>query len=108
MSEELLKFPSLCLQYFKFITFLCEIFPEKVISLEPGLQENLVNSLQLGLTSLGVDNVFTLCCDFIQVLLIVNYSKTFSGNVQIVISLSVKGFFWYLIYGSLLRQLGNV
>jgi hypothetical protein len=67
MSEELLKFPSLCLQYFKFITFLCEIFPEKVISLEPGLQENLVNSLQLGLTSLGVDNVFTLCCDFIQV-----------------------------------------
>ena len=67
MSEDLLKFPSLCLQYFKFITFLCEIFPEKVISLEPGLQVNLVNSLQLGLTSLGVDSVFTLCCDFIQV-----------------------------------------
>jgi hypothetical protein len=67
MSEELLKFPSLCLQYFKFITFLCEIFPEKVISLEAGLQENLVNSLQLGLTTLGVDAVFILCCDFIQV-----------------------------------------
>ena len=67
MSEELLKFPSLCLQYFKFITFLCEIFPEKVTGLQPDLQQSLVNSLQLGLTSLGVDPVFSLCCDFIQV-----------------------------------------
>jgi len=68
MSEELLKFPSLCLQYFKCITFLCEIFPEKVTGLQPDLQQSLVNSLQLGLTSLGVDPVFSLCCDFIQVL----------------------------------------
>ena len=67
MSEELLKFPSLCLQYFKFITFLCEIFPEKVNGLQAELQQSLVNSLQLGLTSLGVDPVFSLCCDFIQV-----------------------------------------
>jgi len=68
MSEELLKFPSLCLQYFKFITFLCEIFPEKVTGLPSALQQSLVTSLHLGLTSLGVDPVFSLCCDFIQVL----------------------------------------
>jgi len=68
MSEELLKFPSLCLQYFKFITFLCEIFPEKVSGLQADLQQNLVSSLRLGLTSLGVDPVFSLCCDFVQVL----------------------------------------
>ena len=36
-------------------------------SLNPDLQKNLVASLELGLTTLGVDAVFTLCCDFIQV-----------------------------------------
>merc|ERR1711978_261811 len=68
MSAELLKFPNLCLQYFKTITFVCEIYPEKITSLDPGLQKNLVASLELGLAGLGVDAVFTLCCDFIQVL----------------------------------------
>jgi len=68
MSAELLKFPNLCLQYFKTITFVCEIYPEKVTTLNPDLQKNLVASLELGLTSIGVDTVYTLCCDFIQVL----------------------------------------
>jgi len=68
MSAELLKFPNLCLQYFKTITFVCEIYPEKITTLPPDLQKNLVASLELGLTSVGVDTVFTLCCDFIQVL----------------------------------------
>jgi len=68
MSAELLKFPSLCLQYFKTITFVCEIYPEKITSLNPDLQKNLVASLELGLTTVGVDTVYTLCCDFIQVL----------------------------------------
>ena len=31
------------------------------------VKKNLVASLELGLTALGVDAVFTLCCDFIQV-----------------------------------------
>ena len=39
----------------------------QVTSLNPDLQKNLVASLELGLTTLGVDAVFTLCCDFIQV-----------------------------------------
>ena len=57
MSAELLKFPNLCLQYFKTITFVCEIYPEKITSLEPNLQKNLVASLELGLASIGVDTV---------------------------------------------------
>jgi len=68
MSAELLKFPNLCLQYFKTITFVCEIYPEKITTLDPTLQKNLVASLELGLTNIGVDTVYTLCCDFIQVL----------------------------------------
>eukprot|EP00094_Tigriopus_californicus_P000138 TCALIF_00134-PA protein Name:"Similar to xpo4 Exportin-4 (Xenopus laevis)" AED:0.05 eAED:0.05 QI:354/0.88/0.9/1/1/1/10/107/1127 len=68
MTLELLKFPSLCLQYFKTVTLVCEIYPEKISTLNPDLQQNLIRSLELGLTTIGVDNVFTLCCDFIQVL----------------------------------------
>jgi hypothetical protein len=37
MSLELLKFPSLCLQYFKTITFVCELYPEKICALNPDL-----------------------------------------------------------------------
>ena len=68
MSLELLKFPSLCLQYFKTITFVCELYPEKICALNPDLQKSLVASLELGLTTVGVDTVFSLCCDFVQVL----------------------------------------
>ena len=32
------------------------------------LQKNLIASLELGLLGIGVDSVYTLCCDFIQVL----------------------------------------
>ena len=43
------------------------MFPSQITSLEPNLQKNLVASLKLGLTSIGVDTVYTLCCDFLQV-----------------------------------------
>lgn len=39
-----------------------------MIGLQADLQQSLVTSLQLGLTNLGVDPVFSLCCDFIQVI----------------------------------------
>lgn len=62
MSSELLKFPSLCLQYFKLITFLAEIHPEKFCQLPPGLFENIVASIKLGLTSFGPD-ITKLCME---------------------------------------------
>ena len=68
MSAELLKFPSLSLQYFKTITLVCELYPDKICNLNSDLQKNLMASLELGLTGIGVDTVYTLCCDFIQVL----------------------------------------
>ncbi|KAM7380116.1 hypothetical protein PAMP_003431 [Pampus punctatissimus] len=43
MSQDLLKFPSLCNQYYKLITFICEIFPEKI----PQLPEELFKSLMM-------------------------------------------------------------
>ena len=68
MSAELLKFPSLSLQYFKTITLVCELYPDKICYLNPDLQKNLMASLELGLSGIGVDSVYTLSCDFIQVL----------------------------------------
>jgi len=67
MTVDLLKFPSLCMQYFKMITFVCEIYPDKVCQLPVDLLKNLLNSIELGLTTFGQD-VIVLCTDFIQVL----------------------------------------
>ncbi len=68
MTLELLKFPTLCLNYFRTVTLLAEIYPEKICNLNPDLQKNLVLSLELGLTAVGNDSVYQLCCDFVQVL----------------------------------------
>ena len=69
MTLELLKFPSLSVQYFRTLTLICEIYPQKICSLNPELQKNLILSLELGLSAqLGLDSVFVLCCDFIIVL----------------------------------------
>jgi len=45
------QFPSLCNQYYKLITFMCEIFPEKIPQLPEDLFKSLMVSLELGLTS---------------------------------------------------------
>jgi len=69
MTMELLKFPTLCFNYFRTITLISELHPEKICNLQPDLQRNLVVSLELGLTtSVGNDTVYQLCCDFVQVL----------------------------------------
>lgn len=67
MTVDLLKFPSLCLQYYKMITFVCELCPEKVMTLSEELLKGILSTIQLGLQSFGQD-VNNLCCDFIQAL----------------------------------------
>ncbi|XP_011873971.1 PREDICTED: exportin-4-like isoform X2 [Vollenhovia emeryi] len=67
MTMNLLKFPSLCLQYFKMIAFVCDLCPEKVCSLSVELLQQLLASVELGLYSFG-NEVASLCCDAIQVL----------------------------------------
>nr|XP_046471552.1 exportin-4-like isoform X1 [Neodiprion pinetum] len=67
MTMDLLKFPSLCLEYFKMITFVCEIHPEKVFDLPVELLSQLLASVELGLFSFGHE-ITILCCDIIQVL----------------------------------------
>ena len=68
MTLELLRFPTLCQAYFRTVTLLAEIYPEKICDLGPGLLKNLVTSLELGLSAtVGGDTVLQLCCDFVQV-----------------------------------------
>ncbi|XP_048350674.1 exportin-4 isoform X2 [Sphaerodactylus townsendi] len=62
MSQDLLKFPSLCNQYYKLITFICEIFPEKIPQLPEDLFKSLMYSLELGMTSMSSD-VCQLCLE---------------------------------------------
>lgn len=47
----LFQFPTLCNQYYKLITFICEIFPEKIPQLPEDLFKSLMYSLELGMTS---------------------------------------------------------
>uniref|UniRef100_A0A2K5BW38 Exportin-4 n=1 Tax=Aotus nancymaae TaxID=37293 RepID=A0A2K5BW38_AOTNA len=53
MSQDLLKFPTLFNQYYKLITFICEIFPEKIPQLPEDLFKSLMYSLKLGMTSMS-------------------------------------------------------
>ncbi|XP_062390462.1 exportin-4 isoform X1 [Sardina pilchardus] len=62
MSQDLLKFPSLCNQYYKLITFICEIFPEKIPQLPEELFKSLMISLELGMTSMSSE-ISQLCLE---------------------------------------------
>uniref|UniRef100_A0A674PNH5 Exportin-4 n=1 Tax=Takifugu rubripes TaxID=31033 RepID=A0A674PNH5_TAKRU len=62
MTQDLLKFPSLCNQYYKLITFICEIFPEKIPQLPEDLFKSLMFSLELGMTSMSSE-ISQLCLE---------------------------------------------
>lgn len=67
MTIDLLKYPALCIQYYKMITFVNEIYPQKVTQLPNDLLHKLIGSVELGLTQFSSD-VLRCCLDFIQVL----------------------------------------
>uniref|UniRef100_A0A3Q1FFE6 Exportin-4 n=1 Tax=Acanthochromis polyacanthus TaxID=80966 RepID=A0A3Q1FFE6_9TELE len=58
----LFQFPSLCNQYYKLITFICEIFPEKIPQLPEDLFKSLMFSLELGMTSMSSE-ISQLCLE---------------------------------------------
>nr|CAB3267795.1 exportin-4-like [Phallusia mammillata] len=65
MNSQLLLYPSLCSQYYKLVTFLCEIYPEKVEKLPAEMMLAFIHSLQLGLSSYGNDNC-KLCLEAVE------------------------------------------
>ncbi|XP_029049144.1 exportin-4-like [Osmia bicornis bicornis] len=79
MTIDLLKFPLLCSQYFKMITVLCELSPEKVLNLSPELLQPLLASVELGLFSF-CHVVSTICCNIIEILAIQIYKDISNGR----------------------------
>ncbi|XP_033635740.1 exportin-4-like [Asterias rubens] len=67
MNESLLKFPILCSEYFKLITFICELFPNKIALLAESLFNNFMASVEVGLTEYGSD-VTKMCLDGLSTL----------------------------------------
>uniref|UniRef100_A0A146LH98 Exportin-4 n=1 Tax=Lygus hesperus TaxID=30085 RepID=A0A146LH98_LYGHE len=65
MTVDLLKFPSLCTQYYKMISFICGLYPEKIIALDMDLLNSIFSTIQLGLHSFGRD-VIPFCCTCIS------------------------------------------
>ncbi|GAB6027178.1 hypothetical protein CHUAL_013931 [Chamberlinius hualienensis] len=67
LNVDLLHFPKLCSQYFKLVTLICELHPERVCHLPENLLRNLIASIQLAFTRFGSEIVI-LCLDFLGVL----------------------------------------
>ncbi|RXG62157.1 Exportin-4 [Armadillidium vulgare] len=67
ISRDLLRLPTLCSQYFKMVTFIAEIYPSKICDLNEELLNNLLASIELGLTTFAPD-VGILSFDFLVVL----------------------------------------
>lgn len=65
MTIDLLKYPALCTQYYKMITFVNEIYPQKVTQLPEDLFQKLIASIELGFTHFSSD-ILMLCLDFVQ------------------------------------------
>ncbi|CAG9856511.1 unnamed protein product [Phyllotreta striolata] len=65
MTMDLLKYPSLCSQFYKLLVLVNDIYPEKVSNLPPDLLNTLLRSIELGLTNFGSD-IVQACLDFIQ------------------------------------------
>lgn len=67
ISIDLLKYPHLCLQYYKTITFFVDMKSHKMCVLHPDFLKQILYSIEIGLVSFGSD-VQTLCLDFLQVM----------------------------------------
>lgn len=53
MNEELLKYPPLCIHYYKLLEYIAEVFPEKIANLPEENSRTLLNTINLGLSSFG-------------------------------------------------------
>lgn len=65
MSVDLLKYPTLCTQYYRLIVLINDIYPEKICNLPEHLLTQLLRSVELGLTQFG-STIVQACLDFIQ------------------------------------------
>ncbi|KAK0168912.1 hypothetical protein PV327_002668 [Microctonus hyperodae] len=65
MTMELLKFPSLCNEYYQMISRLSTVNPNKICNLQGDLHRQLMNSIELGLVSFDSE-ITEICCHIIK------------------------------------------
>lgn len=68
ITMDLLKYPELCIQFYKTLTFFVETESHTLCSLEPDLLKKMLYSVELGLTSFGGPDIESLCFDFLYVM----------------------------------------
>ncbi|XP_049846126.1 exportin-4-like isoform X1 [Schistocerca gregaria] len=103
LSIELLKFPKLCLQYFKLITFVSELYPDKVCALPENMLVHLMESVALGLSDLGHD-VSVLSFDLVEGLASHIYGSRSQASVA---GATVKKFLEFIMKMILTRQVNS-
>ncbi|KAF0739249.1 hypothetical protein Ae201684P_012918 [Aphanomyces euteiches] len=57
MTHELLRYPKLSVQYFTLVSYLVDVYPEKVVCLNPTLLQQLLESLVVGMQHTHVEIV---------------------------------------------------
>lgn len=55
INPELMKYPKLSNEYFKLVTFVCEVYPEKMKTLPQELFQNFMASIQMAISNYGTD-----------------------------------------------------
>eukprot|EP00123_Amoebidium_parasiticum_P004068 comp15364_c0_seq1/m.12261 comp15364_c0_seq1/g.12261 ORF comp15364_c0_seq1/g.12261 comp15364_c0_seq1/m.12261 type:complete len:197 (-) comp15364_c0_seq1:10-600(-) len=103
MTEKLLQYPALCTQYFKLVSFLCEIYPEKVAHLDPSLLQAVSYSMRLGLTAYGT-KIAELALDGMSALAQYSAEELQKGNQIPDAFNSTLGMFLALLFESALVE----
>jgi len=55
INEELMKYPRLSNEYFKLVTFVCEVYPERMKDLPEDLFQNFMASIQMAISNYATD-----------------------------------------------------
>ncbi|XP_018907814.2 exportin-4 isoform X3 [Bemisia tabaci] len=66
MTLDLLRFPTLCQKYYKLITNIAELHPQKICEQPEHMLKNILASIELGMTMFD-QSVVVYCCDFLRV-----------------------------------------
>lgn len=67
ITLDMLKHPTLCCKYYKTITFFIETKSQKVCALQPELLNSMLQSVEMGLRSFGLE-VQSICFEFLHII----------------------------------------
>ncbi|XP_050536237.1 exportin-4-like isoform X2 [Daktulosphaira vitifoliae] len=81
MTIDLLKFPSLCSRYYRYIGFMCEMVPDKLCIDNVEIFKSVLTTTELGLTMFGPE-ITSMSADFLQASASYLYGKENSTSYE--------------------------